>query len=144
MTGIKGRILAIDYGSKRVGLAVSDPMRVIAQGAGTHENDATLLERLARFAREEEIALIVVGMPYAPDGGVSAKGVEIQRFIELLRNLVHVPIETWDESFSSVRAHQAFRETGMKRKQRREKYRVDEMAARLMLQEYMESNDHRQ
>jgi len=144
MTVIKGRILGIDYGSKRVGLAVSDPMRVIAQGAGTYDNDASLLERVVQVVQEQEIALIVVGMPYAPDGGVSAKGEEIQRFIDLLRKVVTVAVETWDESFSSVRAHEVFREAGMKRKQRREKRRVDEMAARLLLQEYLESNDHRQ
>ena len=144
MTTPKGRILAIDYGSKRVGLAVSDPMRIIAQGAGTVENDANLLERLTQMVLEQQIALIVVGMPYAPDGGVGGKGKEIQGFIDLLRKAVAIAIVTWDESFSSVRAHQVFRETGMKRKQRQEKHRVDEMAARLLLQEYLESDEHRQ
>jgi putative Holliday junction resolvase len=140
----KGRILAIDYGSKRVGLAVSDPMRIIAQGAGTIENDPALFERLARIVNKEGITLIVVGMPYAPDGGVGGKGEEIQRFVSNLREAVPAEIEMWDESFSSVRAHEVFRETGMRKRQRREKHRVDEMAARLMLQEYLESNDYRQ
>jgi putative Holliday junction resolvase len=143
MTETKGRILAIDYGSKRVGLALSDPMRIIAQGAGTIENDPGLFDRLARIVDEEHIALIVVGMPYAPDGGISGKGQEIQRFIGILREAVPAEVEMWDESYSSVRAQEVFRETGMRRRQRREKHRVDEMAARLMLQEYLESNDHR-
>jgi putative Holliday junction resolvase len=142
MTNTTGRILAIDYGSKRVGLAVSDPMRIISQGAGTIENDPTLVDRIARFVEEQDISLIVVGMPFAPDGGIGTKGEEIQRFVRLLHEAVSVGIETWDESFSSVRAQQVFRETGMRRKQRREKHRVDEMAARLLLQEYLESKEH--
>jgi len=139
----KGRILGIDYGSKRVGVAESDPLRVIAQGVGTFENDAHLLSRLQEVIREHEVALVVVGMPYAADGGVGAKGKEVEEFIGKLRPLANVPIDTWDESYSSVLAHQAFVTGGMKRKKRQEKRRVDEMAARLMLQEYLENQNHR-
>lgn len=143
MTHAQGRILAIDYGSRRVGLAVSDPMRIIAQGAGTLANGAALVEEVGRFIREHGIVLVVIGMPYAPDGGKGAKGKEVEEFIERLRPATSAEITTWDESFSSVRAHQAFRQAGMKRKQRQEKHRVDEMAARLLLQEFLESNEHR-
>ena len=139
----RGRILAIDYGSKRVGLAVTDPMRIISQGAGTLQNDGNLYESIGRLVREQDISLIVVGMPYAPDGGMGSKGEEVQAFLDRLRAAAPVEIVTWDESFTSVRAHGAFRESGMKRKARREKQRVDEMAARLLLQEYLESNEHR-
>jgi len=138
-----GRFLGIDYGTKRVGVALSDPLGIIAGGAGTLTNDATLLDRLAKIIYEQEVVRIVVGMPYAPDGGKGAKATEIDAFIEQLRQHVKVAIDTWDESFTSVDAHRTFIETGMKRKKRRQKPRVDEMAARLMLQEYLNHHDSR-
>ena len=88
-----------------------------------------------------DVVCVVVGMPYAPDGGKGAKGAEVETFVEELRKRVPVVIDTWDESFSSVDAHRTFVETGMKRKKRRQKPRVDEMAARLMLQEYLNHHD---
>ncbi len=143
MTAPKGRILAIDYGEKRVGLAMTDPLQVLASGAGTIANDGRVAAEIVKRVREEGIVLVVVGLPYAPDGGVGAKGAEILKFVEELRGTLDVPVETWDESFSSVRAQQVFREAGMKQKQRRVKGRIDEMAARLFLQEYLETHDHR-
>jgi len=83
-------------------------------------------------------------MPYAPDGGVGSQGEEVLRFIEQVRATLGLPVETWDESRTSVDAARALREGGMKRKQRRQKARVDEMAARILLQEYLESSHHRQ
>lgn len=68
---------------------------------------------------------------------------EVERFIDRLKVAIDLPIDTWDESYSSVNAHRAFIETGMKRKKRREKHRVDEMAARLMLQEYLDNQAQR-
>jgi putative Holliday junction resolvase len=81
-------------------------------------------------------------MPYAPDGGRGKKGEEVDRFVAELRGAVSVPVETWDESFTSVNAQRAFIAGGMKRKQRQQKGRVDEMAARLLLEDYLESGDH--
>jgi len=138
-----GRILGIDYGSRRVGLAISDPMRLIATGAGTWENDERLMDRLRALVADEAIGVVVVGMPYAADGGKGGKGAEVQRFLDRLSQSVAVRVETWDESYTTVNAHRAFIEGGMKRKKRREKARVDEMAARLLLQEYLENNNDR-
>jgi len=134
-----GRILAIDYGTKRIGLALSDPMHILASGAGTLANDGELFERIVALVRSHDVTLVVVGMPYAPDGGRGQKAREVGTFIDRLRAALEIPVTTWDESFSSVNARGAMREGGMKRKQRQEKGRVDEMAARLLLQEYMES-----
>jgi len=136
---LPGRILGIDYGSRRVGLALSDPLGVIAQGAGTIENTPDLVQRIARLAAEQEVAGLVVGMPYGPDGQMLGKAVEVQGFVRALQAAVAVPVETWDESFTSVEAHRAFLAGGMKKKARQEKGRVDEMAARLLLQEYLDS-----
>ncbi len=136
---LQGRVLGIDYGSKRVGVAMSDPLRVLAGGIGTLNNDDSLMDRLAGLVEEHQVSLIVVGMPYAPDGGRGAKGREVELFIRRLESVIPATITTWDESFSSVEARRTFRQGGMKRKQRQEKARVDEMAARLLLQEYLDA-----
>jgi len=135
-----GRVLGIDYGSRRIGLALTDPMGIIASGAGTVENDSTVVERLAVLVRSNEVRLIVIGMPYAPDGGKGQKAKEVDAFIARLQGAVDIPVETWDESFTSVTAQETMRRGGMKKKQREEKGRVDEMAARLLLQEYLENH----
>ncbi|MBI4535069.1 MAG: Holliday junction resolvase RuvX [Ignavibacteriae bacterium] len=140
MTLFYGRILGIDYGSKRIGVAVSDPLKIISQGVGTLENDDRTFDRLKKIITEREIDLIVVGMPYTDDGGKGKKALEVDAFIESLIRTTDVGIVTWDESFSSVNAQRSFIDGGMKKKQRRQKQRVDEMAARLMLQDYL---DHR-
>ena len=134
-----GRILGLDYGSKRVGVAISDPMRVIAGGVTTLENNDELFGRLAGLVQSNDVALVVVGMPYSNDGGKGRKAVEVDEFIRGLRGHIAVPVDTWDESYSSVNAHRAFVETGMRKKKRQQKARVDEMAARLMLQEYLDA-----
>jgi putative holliday junction resolvase len=138
----EGRALGIDYGSRRVGVSISDPTRLIAQGAETLRNDGSLIERLCNIVTERGVSLVVVGMPYSPDGGKGAKAREVEEFISRLTEATPVKIETWDESFSSVRAHEVFLEAGMKRKRRREKARVDQMAARVLLQEYLDHNHH--
>jgi len=142
MKSVTGRILGIDYGSKRIGVAVSDPLRVIAQGIGTLENDHRVIGRISSIIKEQDVALVVVGMPYSSDGGKGAKALEVDQFIQRIKESVSTGVETWDESYTSVNAQRAFIDGGMKRKQRRQKARVDEMAARLMLQEYLDNNDH--
>jgi putative Holliday junction resolvase len=143
MAAEPGRVMGIDYGSRRVGIAVSDPLRIITRGLGALDNTPGLPGSIAARVREEQVVLIVVGMPFAPDGGPGAKGEEVGRFIEVLRAAVTVPVEIWDESFTSVDARQAFIDGGMKKRKRQEKGRVDEMAARLLLQDYLESKSHR-
>jgi putative holliday junction resolvase len=131
-------VLGLDYGSKRIGVAVSDPFRVLARGLGTLDNGAQLFKRLEEIIRENEIDLIVVGMPYGADGGKGKKAHEVDEFIALLKHVTDIQIDTWDESYSSVNAQQAFIDGGMRRKQRRQKARVDEMAARLILQDFLD------
>ena len=136
-----GRVLGIDYGSKRVGVSLSDPLRILSQGVGTLNNDARLLDQLVEIIRDQDVKVIVVGMPYDSEGGKKGKALEVEEFIERLRQVTSVDVQTWDESYSSVNAQRAFIDAGMKRKKRQQKPRVDEMAARLMLQEYL---DHHQ
>jgi putative Holliday junction resolvase len=139
MPNYPGRILGIDYGTKRIGVAMSDPTRLIAQGTATLTNDADAIERLLEIIRKEEVTRIVVGMPYSADGGKGSKAREVDEFIKTLRERTTVMIDTWDESYSSVNAHRAFIESGMKKRKRQQKHRVDEMAARMILQEYLDS-----
>lgn len=135
----QGRVLGIDYGSVRIGMALTDPLRMLASGAGTLENDGRAPGRIAELVAAQDVRLIVVGMPYAPDGGKGGKAKEVEQFIGRLQPLVRVPIETWDESYTSVNARNLLREGGLRKKQRRERHRIDEMAARLLLQEFLES-----
>jgi putative Holliday junction resolvase len=136
---MKGRILAVDYGSRRVGVALSDPLRVLARGFATLSNDAALIDSLLDIIRSEEVTLILVGMPYAPDGGLGKTGQEVQRFIDRLAERTSVPVSTWDESQSTRRAQQALIDAGMKQARRRRREKLDEVAARIMLQEYLDA-----
>ncbi len=140
MTLYAGRILGIDYGSKRIGIAISDPTQLIAQGVTTLMNSEKAVQQIVDLAKTEEVVRIVVGMPYSADGGKGKKAMEVDEFIKSLKQLTTTAIDTWDESYSSVNAHSAFVEIGMKRKKRQQKFRVDEMAARLMLQEYLDNH----
>ncbi len=140
MTNYPGRILGIDYGTKRIGVAMSDPTRLIAQGITTLDNNIKTVEKLLEIVKREEVVRIIVGMPYTADGGKGKKALEVEEFIQQLKQHTMIEIDTWDESYSSVNAHQAFIDIGMKKKKRQQKARVDEMAARLMLQEYLDSH----
>lgn len=142
MSNVPGRVLGIDYGTRRIGLAVSDPLRVVAGGVSAIPHDEHLMERLTEIVHELHPVLIVVGMPFAPDGGKGSMAKEVERFIEELKTRLSLPIEVWDESSSSVKAQEVFRATGMRRHQRRERGRVDTMAARILLQEFLEGQAH--
>lgn len=135
-----GRVLGIDYGTRRVGVAVSDPLRVIAGAVGTLPNDTHLIERLAAIVREQEAVLVVVGLPYAPDGGKGTMAAAVEEFIRTLTPIVGVPVETWDESRSSIQAQDVLKASGMKKRRRRDKGLVDTMAARILLQEFLEEH----
>lgn len=135
----EGRVLALDYGRVRIGVAVSDPLQVIARGIGALPNDPSLWDRLAGIVSTEKVSLVVVGMPYAPDGGLGARGEEVSRFVQEVRERTGLPVETWDESQSSSHARAALRAAGMSRRKRREKGREDTMAARMILQEYLDA-----
>jgi putative Holliday junction resolvase len=113
---------------------------VIAQGAGTLDNDERLFQKLVDVVGKEDVRQIVVGMPYSEDGGKGEKAIEVEGFIARLQQHTSVAVDTWDESYSSVDAKREFITIGMKKKKRQQKARVDEMAARLMLQEYLDSH----
>lgn len=136
-----GRILAIDYGTKRTGLAVTDPLRLIAGALATVETKQ--LERyLADYFSKNDVDIIVVGKP----SQMSGKPSETMRFIEpLVGRLRHAypekQVVLYDERFTSVMAHRTMLESGIGRKARRDKALVDRIAATIILQSYMEAQE---
>ncbi len=135
---LMGRILAIDYGKKRTGIAVTDPMQIIASGlctVATRELQAWLKE----YLKKEEVSTIVVGEPKQMDYTDSELGAVISNFAQGLRTAYpDILIERVDERFTSKMAFQTMIDSGLKKKQRRNKALVDEIAATIILQSYME------
>ncbi|GIV59300.1 Holliday junction resolvase RuvX [Rhodocaloribacter litoris] len=133
------RIVAVDYGTKRVGLAVADPLRLFARPFGTY-GPSEAVAVLRQLRAEEGIEVIVVGWPLLPDGTEGAATRRVRQYINRLRNaLPGVEIVTWDERYTSEMARQAIREAGARRKARRDRARVDAAAAAVILQEYLDA-----
>jgi putative Holliday junction resolvase len=130
-------VLAIDYGEKRIGLAASDPMGIIATGIGTIENTPDLIERLNTIVTERGIARIVVGLPLTLQGVDGDTTRLVRAFVEKLSARVGVPVALLDERFTSSIATQTIRDMGVGRKKRRDKGKVDEIAAIILLQDYL-------
>ena len=131
------RILSIDYGRKRTGLAVTDPLQIIAGGLATVAT-SELFEWLQAYIARESVERIVIGEPRQPNGQPSENLARVQQFVNRWRKAVpEVPIEYYDERFTSVLAHQAMLEGGLKKKDRQNKALVDEISATIILQDYM-------
>lgn len=135
-----GRILAIDYGRKRVGIAVTDPLKIIANGLTTVKS-CDVLKFLSDYLSKETVELIVVGLPKTMNNEESDSMQYIKPFVEKLKKQYpNVPVEMYDERFTSVLAHKAMLEGGLKKKERQNKALVDEISATIILQSFMESN----
>ncbi|GIJ94342.1 Holliday junction resolvase RuvX [Capnocytophaga stomatis] len=131
------RILAIDYGSKRCGIAVTDPMRIIASGLTTVAT-TELIAFLKKYVSEENVTEIVVGQPKRMNNESSDIEMEIQKKIELLeKEFPEIVIVREDERFTSKMAFQSMIDSGLKKKQRQNKALIDEISATLILQNYM-------
>ena len=134
-----GRILSIDYGKKRTGLAVSDPLQLIAGGlatVATHE----LFDFLTRYVTREPVERIVIGEPRQPKGQPSENMERVRQFVNRWRKQrPDIPIEYYDERFTSVLAHQAILAGGLHKKARQDKALVDEISATIILEDYMRS-----
>lgn len=133
------RILSIDYGKKRTGLAVTDPLQLIAGGLATVAT-SELFEWLSQYVSRESVERIVIGEPRQPNGQPSENLARVQQFVNRWRKqMPQIPIEYYDERFTSVLAHQAMLEGGLKKKARQDKALVDEISATIILQDYMRS-----
>ena len=134
------RILSIDYGKRRTGLAVTDPLQIIAGGLGTVET-SVLYEYIEAYIQREQVERIVIGKPMQPNGQPSENMVRVENFYNRWRKAhPEIPIEYYDERFTSVLAHRAMIDGGVKKKTRREnKGLVDEISATIILQDYLQS-----
>ena len=135
------RILGIDYGSKRVGIAISDETGTLAQGIEyiPGGNDAMLCRSVVTLAETRQAGRIVVGVPRRMDNTSSPQTERTLRFITALQAATALPVERWDERFTSVQAERALIEGGVRRRDRREK--IDKLAAQLMLQSYLDAKN---
>jgi putative Holliday junction resolvase len=133
------RILGLDHGTKRVGVAVSDEMHLIAQPLEyiAPEPFADFLARLKEILREKEIGLIVIGMPRNMDGSYGPAALKVQEFAAVLKDAVAVPLKLWDERLTTTQAQKFLIQGGVRRDQRKEK--VDQTAAAILLQSYLDS-----
>lgn len=132
------RILSIDYGKKRTGLAVTDPLQIIANGLAT-VSTSELFDYLKKYTSQEQVERIVIGRPIQPNGQPSENLVRVEQFVNRWRKAMpEIPIEYYDERFTSVLAHQAILDSGIGKKARREnKGLVDEISATIILQDWM-------
>lgn len=133
------RILSIDYGRKRTGLAVTDPLQIIAGGLATVAT-SELFEWLQAYIARESVERIVIGEPRQPNGEPSENLARVQQFVNRWRKAVpSIPIEYYDERFTSVLAHQVMIDGGLRKKARQNKGLVDEISATIILEDYMRS-----
>ncbi|MDL2265567.1 Holliday junction resolvase RuvX [Parabacteroides sp. OttesenSCG-928-G07] len=134
-----GRILAIDYGRKRSGIAVTDTLQLIANGLTTVAS-GELVSYLTDYVSREPVDLFVVGHPKQMNNEPSENMQYIEAFVKhLQRTLPTIPVTFMDERFTSVMAHQAMLDGGLKKKKRQDKALVDELSAVIILQSYLES-----
>lgn len=141
-----GRILGIDFGLKRVGVAVSDPMRIIAQGVDTLLNDPSLLGRILDTVKSMSVTKIVVGKPLKLSGKEGDSAIAASKFAQKLRerlsheNLGEIEVVEWDERFTTTIAQRTQIELGIKKKERRKKENLDRAASQLILQSYLDTH----
>ncbi|MGL4597637.1 MAG: Holliday junction resolvase RuvX [Bacteroidia bacterium] len=131
------RLLAIDYGTKRVGIAVSDPLQLIAQGLTTVATK-DCISFLSDYFQKEPVEAVVVGLPKRLDGTATDATALAQAFVRLLRReFPSMQIELLDERFTSKMAFQTLIDSGLKKKDRRDKALIDEVSATIILQDFM-------
>ena len=132
------RLIGIDYGRKRVGVAVSDPLGIFASALDT-VHSAKIIEYLKTYAQNENVVKFVVGYPMNMNGRPSEADADVDVFLRTLKNAFpDIPVVTEDERFTSVLAHRAMIDGGMKKKDRRDKENVDKISAAIILQSYMD------
>lgn len=132
------RLMGLDYGDRRIGVALSDPMGWTAQGLEVvQRRDGSEMERLASLAAQYEVEEIVVGLPKNMNGTIGPRGEICIAFAEELRQVLNLPVHLWDERLTTVSAERALIEADVSRKKRKQV--VDKMAAGLILQNYLDS-----
>lgn len=133
------RLLSVDYGKKRCGIAVTDPLQIVPGGLATVATSG-LLAFLKDYTSREQVERIIIGEPKQPNGQPSENLPRVKAFVAQLRKaLPEIPVVFYDERFTSVLAHKAMLDGGLRRKARQDKALVDEISATIILQDYMNS-----
>jgi len=131
------RIMALDFGTKRTGIAVSDELKMIASGLTTVKTPE-LLDFLEKYFKEENVELVLVGEPKQKDDTASAVEIYILQFLKIfIKKFPEMPIKRIDERFTSKMAFQSMIDSGLKKKKRRDKALIDEISATIILQTYL-------
>ncbi len=134
------RYLGIDYGSVRIGLALSDPLKIIASGFTTIQNDDRCLEKILSIIKEQNVDKIIVGKPLNLKGEMGTKAVEVLQFVKKLQEITSIEIHQIDERFTSVMAQASILAMGTPKKKRQQnKGKVDEVASAILLQGYLDT-----
>lgn len=139
------RVLAVDYGERRIGLAVSDPTGTIAQPLPTllrRRGRRPPYAKIVEAVKEWEVEKIVIGLPVELSGEEEAMAAAVRSFGEGLELRAGIPVEYWDERFTSIRAERELSNLDLPQKARRQKERIDAMAATLLLQSYLDAQSH--
>jgi putative Holliday junction resolvase len=138
-----GRVLALDVGSRRIGVALSDPTRTLATPLTTLRAQplAQALERIAQLVREQEAVELVVGLPLTLSGEIGPQAKLVEAFVAALRGVVSLPIHTFDERLTSIAAERMMIELGIRPERR--KARIDEVAASIILQDFLDATRER-
>lgn len=135
-----GRILAIDYGTKRVGIALTDPLKIIASPFATFDNDKLLIDKIVTLVKEKEVEKIIVGYPLNGDGTKTILSDTIEQFSKKIELLTSVMVELYDERYSSLIAGERIIQSVTKKSKRRDKSLVDKFAAAVILEEYLKES----
>jgi len=130
-------ILALDFGRARIGAAISDELQLLAHPLETIPADRRALSRIAEIVQERKVDHVVAGLPKRMDGQMGTAATEVLEFVEKLRAILACPVVTWDERLTTAAAHRALRDAGKKTRHTR-RY-VDQVAAQMILQSYLDS-----
>lgn len=136
-----GRLLGLDVGGKRIGVAVSDEGQILSSPWGMVEQGKRSIVEIGKIAREIGAVALVAGLPTGMSGREGAQAAETRRFVEAVEHVLALPVSYWDERLTSSQAERLLIESGMRRKERREQ--IDALAASLMLQSYLDARMHR-
>ena len=134
------RVLAIDHGTKRMGIALSDPSGMIALPLEfiPAEPFNAFLDRLKSLIREKEVEMILIGMPRNMDGSYGPAAAKVREFVAVLKETIAIPVQTWDERLTSAQANRFLIQADVSRKNRKDK--VDQAAAAILLQSFLDSH----
>lgn len=134
---MSGRILAIDFGTVRMGVAISDPSRILASPLAVVQNGPDTITEIAALIKQHDVTEIMIGLPLNVDGSDSTMTQRVRAFATHVEQSLHLPVVLYDERYSSMIAQEMMIEAGHSRKQRQTKGELDKRAAAAMLQEYL-------